>query len=77
MTHGDLNLVVLGNFKADDNITANPSFSKTGMWYNVLDGSSLNVTNTNMTIQIPPGRVMIFADREIEFPNGLNEPMED
>ncbi len=77
LTHGDLNLVVLGNFKANDNITANPSFSKTGMWYNVLDGSSLNVTNTNMTIQIPPGRVMIFADREIEFPNGLNEPMED
>jgi 1,4-alpha-glucan branching enzyme len=77
LTHGDLNLVVLGNFKPNDPITAYPNFSKIGIWYNVLDGTSLDVSNTNMSIQIPPGRVMIYADREINFPNGVNDPTED
>ncbi|MEA4975815.1 MAG: alpha-amylase family glycosyl hydrolase [Paludibacter sp.] len=77
LTHGDLNLVVLGNFKADASITASPNFSKTGMWYNVLTGEPVNVTNTSMTVTVPKGQVLLFADRVITFPSGIDNPSED
>lgn len=77
LTHGDLNLVVLGNFKADASIMASPNFSKTGLWYNVLTGEPLNVTNTNMTVTVPKGQVLMFADRVITFPSGVDNPSED
>lgn len=77
LTHGDLNLVVLGNFKPDASITASPNFSKTGMWYNVLTGEPVNVTNTSMTVTVPKGQVLMFADRVITFPSGIENPSED
>jgi len=77
LTHGDLNLVVLGNFKADASITASPNFSKTGLWYNVLTGEPVNVTNTSMTVTVPKGQVLMFADRVITFPSGIDNPSED
>ncbi len=77
LTHGNLNLVVLGNFKADASITASPNFSKTGLWYNVLTGEPVNVTNTSMTVTVPKGQVLMFADRVITFPPGIDNPSED
>lgn len=77
LTHGDLNLVVLGNFKADASITASPDFSKTGLWYNVLTGEPVNVTNTSMTVTVPKGQVLMFADRVITFPSGIENPVSD
>jgi hypothetical protein len=77
LTHGDLNLVVLGNFKADASITASPNFSKTGLWYNVLTGEPVNVTNTSMTVTVPKGQVLLFADRVITFPSGIENPVSD
>ena len=77
LTHSDLNLVVLGNFKPADAITAYPNFSKTGLWYNVLNGETLNVTNTNMTLQIPAGQVLIFADRDVTNGTGVENPADE
>jgi glycosidase len=77
LTHGDLSLVVLGNFKPDASITASPNFPKTGMWYNVLTGESVNVTNTNMTLTVPKGQVLMLADRVISFPSGIDNPAEE
>lgn len=77
LTHSDLNLVVLGNFKPDVAITAYPNFSKTGLWYNVLNGETLNVTNTNMTLQVPAGQVLIFADRDVTNDTGVENPVDE
>ena len=77
LTHADLNLVVLGNFKASASVTATPSFSKTGLWYNVLTGEPLNVTNVNMTVSVPAGQVLMYADRIITFPSGVETPSDD
>ena len=51
LTHADLNMVVLGNFRTDASISANPSFQKTGTWYELLSGETLNVTNTSMAYE--------------------------
>jgi len=75
LTHTDLSMVVLGNFNASASITATPNFQKTGVWYNLLTGAQLNVTNTSMTITMQPGELLIYTDRVISFPNGLSDPI--
>jgi 1,4-alpha-glucan branching enzyme len=73
LSHNDLNMIVLGNFSATASITANPNFQKTGTWYNLLTGLELNVSNTQMTISMQPGELLIFTDRKINFPSGLSQ----
>lgn len=73
LTHSDLSLVVLGNFKDNVAVTAFPNFPKTGTWYNVLTGAEYYVGNTNNPISVPAGQVLIFADRKINFNTGLDE----
>jgi len=72
LIHADLNMVVLGNFQTAS-ITANPNFPKTGTWYNLLTGAELNVTNTQMTINMQAGELLIFTDRKVNLPNGLKD----
>lgn len=65
LTHGDLNMVMLGNFLPSNSITANPNFPTTGTWYELLSGDELNVANRNMTLQISAGDVKIYTDRKV------------
>lgn len=67
LTHSDLDIVVLGNFDAANTVTANPSFQKTGTWYELLTGSQLNVTDVNMALQLASGEVRVYTDRLISF----------
>jgi len=76
LAHSDLNMVMLGNFGTTA-ITANPAFSSTGIWYNLLSGSQFSVSNTNMTITMQPGDLLIFTDRVVNLPNGLIAPTFD
>jgi glycosidase len=76
LTHTDLNLVVLGNFGTTP-ITANPSFSSTGVWYNLLTGVQFGVSNPYMTITMQPGDLLIFTDRIVNLPNALSNPTID
>jgi 1,4-alpha-glucan branching enzyme len=77
LQHADLNLVVLGNFKPDQDATAYPSFPKEGTWYNVLSGEPKYVSNKNEAITLKRGEVLLFADRRVNFPNGLADPVVD
>lgn len=69
------NVVILANF----NVTAQnivPNFPYTGTWYDLMDESgatSINVTNTAATINIPAGQFRIFGNQaatlSIDNPN--------
>ena len=65
ITHADLNLVVVGNFRADANVNANPNFPQAGDWYELLTGQTLPVTNTAMQLNLAPGEVRVYTDRPI------------
>ena len=73
LTHSDLSLVVLGNFKADGSITSFPNFPKTGMWYNVLTGQEYYVGSANNPINLTPGQVLVFADKKINFNTAVED----
>ena len=72
ITHNDLNMVMLGNFQASGSTTAYPNFSKSGNWYELLSGETLNVSNTNMTLTLNAGDVKIYTDRIVD-PNSNTE----
>lgn len=75
LTHGDLNLVVMGNFKPDAGATIYATFPKTGMWYNAITGESTYVSSNNSSFPVNAGQVLILADRKINFPSGVDNPL--
>jgi glycosidase len=56
------NVVILANFSvAAQNI--NPNFPYPGTWYNLMDNSSLDITNITSVISIPAGQYRIFGNK--------------
>ncbi|UMY65952.1 MULTISPECIES: alpha-amylase family glycosyl hydrolase [unclassified Flavobacterium] len=56
------NVVIIANFSvAAQNI--NPSFPYAGTWYNLMDNTSMNVTNTTATISVPAGEFRIYGNQ--------------
>ncbi len=58
------NVVILANF----DVTAQgiiPDFPNTGTWYNLMDDTSFNVTNTASPINLEPGEFKIFGNQEV------------
>jgi hypothetical protein len=62
------NVVVLANFSVESQ-TINPNFYTTGTWYNLMDNSSFQVTNTTAPITIPAGQFRVFGDRATTLSN--------
>jgi glycosidase len=58
------NVVVLCNFSvASQNIT--PDFPYTGTWYNLMDNTSLVVTNTTTPITIAAGQFAVYGNKQV------------
>jgi 1,4-alpha-glucan branching enzyme len=73
LTHSDLNMIVVGNFNATASITVTPNFTKTGTWYELLSGQTLNVTDINMTLTMQAGDILIYTDKVINVSNGISD----
>ncbi|WP_298155767.1 alpha-amylase family glycosyl hydrolase [Flavobacterium sp.] len=57
------NVVVLTNFNTiSQTVTAN--FPYTGTWYNLMDNSSVNVTNTAIALTIPAGSFRVYGNKQ-------------
>ncbi|PJC06822.1 MAG: glycosyltrehalose trehalohydrolase [Flavobacteriaceae bacterium CG_4_9_14_0_8_um_filter_34_30] len=54
-------VIVVGNFGVSS-ITTQPFFQETGTWYDMIDNTPFEVTNTNMTFTLLPGQFRIFAN---------------
>lgn len=56
------NVVVLANFSvAAQNII--PNFPYVGLWYNLMDNTTINVTNTATPIAVPSGQYRIYGNK--------------
>ncbi len=53
---------ILTNF-TDNIYNAQGGFPYTGTWYNLMDGTSLNVTNINQTVSIEPNGYRVFGNQ--------------
>jgi hypothetical protein len=75
LTNSSISTIILGNFTGTGPITATPSFPSTGIWYDLLTGNQLNVTNTSMPITMQLGDLLIYTNKQITLPNGVNNPV--
>ncbi len=56
------NVVVLCNFSVM-NLNIIPTFPYTGTWYNLMDNTTINVTDVNASIPIPSGQALIYGNK--------------
>ncbi|MBP8157475.1 MAG: T9SS type A sorting domain-containing protein [Flavobacterium sp.] len=62
------NVVIIANFSVAAQ-SINPSFPYTGNWYNLMDNSVYNVTNTTATISLPPGGFRVYGNQPATLSN--------
>jgi len=74
LTNGNISALILGNFTGIGPINATTNFPSTGIWYNLFTGEQLNVTNTAMQITMQLGDLLIYTDKKVTLPTGLNSP---
>ncbi len=56
------NVVVLTNFYTDSKLIT-PSFPFVGTWYNLMDNTTINVTDVNAQINIAAGQFLIYGNQ--------------
>lgn len=56
------NVVVLCNFSVAD-LSIIPNFPYTGTWYNLMDNTTINVTDVNAVLAIPSGQFLIYGNK--------------
>ena len=56
------NVVILCNFNTNA-ADINPSFPYVGTWYNLMDNTSIVVTDVNAPFNIPPGQFLVYGNR--------------
>ncbi len=67
----DLKMVIVGNFRPDASITANPNFPATGTWYDLMTGETINVTNANMTIDLAANKFKVLTNKKIDTSSSI------
>jgi glycosidase len=65
-------VTVVGNFGVNS-ISTQPFFQESGTWYNALEGTPFEVTNTNMSISLEPGEFIVFANNLPETPLSVED----
>ncbi|GAA3726110.1 hypothetical protein GCM10022422_04390 [Flavobacterium ginsengisoli] len=56
-------VVILANFETTAQNMI-PAFQYTGAWYNLMDNSTINVTNVNTPISLAPGEYRIYGNKQ-------------
>jgi hypothetical protein len=70
------NVVVIANFSVATQ-SVNPSFPYTGTWFNLMDNTSMSVTNTQATISLGPGQYRIYGNAQPSLNNDQFDVMEN
>ena len=55
------NVVVLTNFTTNS-ININPSFPYAGTWFNLIDNTTIGVSDVNATLTIPAGQFLVYGN---------------
>jgi glycosidase len=72
LRHGSMDVVVLGNFDVTTK-PIDPTFTKTGIWYEYYTGTELIVTNTNAPISLQAGEYRLYTTKQLQDPLPVEE----
>ncbi len=67
INHADMDVRIIGNFDVE-NLSVNPSFSKSGWWYSFFTGDSINVSDLQAPISLEPGEYRIYTSKSLSKP---------
>jgi len=62
LNNGTVTAIAVSNLTATGTITVTPAFGKSGIWYDLISGEAINVTDINMSLQLPAGEFRIYTD---------------
>lgn len=64
-------VTVIGNFAVTQQ-SINPTFQEIGTWYDLMNGNTVEITNTSALITLQPGEFRIFANESANL--SVNDP---
>jgi 1,4-alpha-glucan branching enzyme len=67
LNHSDMDVRIIGNFDVVSRF-ADPSFSKTGTWYEFFTGNEIDVSDVNAEIQLAPGKYSLYTTKKLDTP---------
>ncbi|MEA3462250.1 MAG: T9SS type A sorting domain-containing protein, partial [Bacteroidota bacterium] len=67
INHADMDVRIIGNFDVEQ-LSVNPSFSKTGWWYSFFEGDSIYVSDLQSPISLGPGKYQIYTSKKLTKP---------
>ena len=73
LRHEEMDVTIIGNFDTYPG-TIDPSFTKTGTWYDYLSGDSLVVTDVNMPIDLDKSEYRIYTSVRLPAPDLIAAP---
>ena len=63
--HDEEDALVIGNFGVTED-EIQPGFTKTGWWYELFSGDSLNITDVNQSVSLEAGEYVLYASKKME-----------
>jgi 1,4-alpha-glucan branching enzyme len=67
ITHSTMDVAIVGNFHVIP-ISSQPTFSRTGTWYDFFSGDSIIVTNVDTLVTLQPGEFKIYTTVKLPTP---------
>lgn len=67
-----LDVVAIGNFDVETQ-SAELTFTEVGMWYNYVDGDSMEVSELNQTMNLDAGEYGLWLNQRIKRPNLVDQ----
>ncbi len=73
LRHDDMDVTIIGNFNTYPE-SIDPSFTKTGTWYDYMSGDSLTVSDVHMSIDLDKSEYRIYTSVILPTPDLISAP---
>lgn len=68
----DMNAFAIGNFDVKAG-TVSFTLPRTGAWYEVFTGTTINVASTTYSVTLQPGEYHLYTDKQVQLPSGTDK----
>jgi hypothetical protein len=73
----NIDIIIMANFSASNNVTTIADVPSTGVWINYLTGEKINIRRKDHILTLKPGELLILMSRELENLVSIDETLAD
>lgn len=73
----NIDIIIMANFSASNNVTTTADVPSTGVWINYLTGEKINIRRKDHILTLKPGELLILMSRELENLVSIDETLAD